>query len=143
MFASFGLRSFASPRRLVSLFVLLALVASALLLAPQAGRVTDAQSVTPTALHTGVVSCGTTGFLPADSASGYTIGSGHWMYWTGGGSSYFSCPVTLPNKSVVTKVQSPCTATTEDSVCPGVVTDRSMVVFTASRRCRISHALPT
>ena len=105
MFAASGLASFSSPRRMVTLLVLLALVAAALLLVPQAGRVTDAQSVTPTALHTGTVSCGTTGFVPDDSGSGYTIGSGHWMYWTGGGSSHFACPVTLPNKAVVTKVQ--------------------------------------
>ena len=66
---------------------------------------TDASSAAPAATHTGALSCGATGFLPDDSGTGYTLGSGHWRYWTGGGSSHFSCNVTLPNKAVLTKVQ--------------------------------------
>ena len=105
MFTSSDPRSLASPRRLVTLLTLLALVVGGLLLAPQGGRVTDASSVAPAALHTGAVSCGETGFVPDDSETAYTIGSGHWRYWQGGGSSRFSCGVTLPNKAVVTRVQ--------------------------------------
>jgi len=105
MFASSDPRSFASPRRLVTLLALIALVVGVMLVTPQAGRVTDASSVTPAVLHTGVISCGENGFLPEDSGTGYTVGSGHWRYWTGGGSSRFSCGVTLPNKAVVTRVQ--------------------------------------
>jgi hypothetical protein len=105
MHAPFQPWSFASPRRLVVFLAVLALIVAGLLLAPPAGRVTDASSAGPAATHTGALSCGATGFLPDDSGTGYTIGSGHWRYWTGGGGSHFSCDATLPNKAMVTKVQ--------------------------------------
>jgi hypothetical protein len=105
MFASSDPRAYRSPRRFGTLLALLALVVAGLLLASQGGRVTDASSVTPAALHTGAVSCGATGFVPDDSDVTYTLGSGHWRYLTGSSIAHFSCEVSLPNKAVVTRVR--------------------------------------
>jgi hypothetical protein len=102
-----ALSSMRSPRRLLAACAAVGLVVGALLVPPVAARVAGLGPTPKTAGQTRTTTCGAMAFKPIDSGVDYVgSGSGKYLYRSGAAfDSTFICPVELPDRAVVTKVQ--------------------------------------
>jgi hypothetical protein len=95
-----------SRRHLLAVCVAVGLLVAAMLVSPVAARVSGL-SPTPRAVgQTRTTTCGALAFKPIDSDVSYIgSGSGKYMYTNDAGDPTFQCPLELPDRAVVRKVQ--------------------------------------
>lgn len=99
--------SMRAPRRLLAAAAAVGLLVASLLVSPVAARVTGLSATPRSVGRTRTTTCGAMAFRPIDSDAPYTgSGSGKYMYRSGPASDpTFQCPLELPDRAVVTKVQ--------------------------------------
>ena len=101
------LPSMRSPRRMLAAGAAVGLTVGALLVSPVAARVTGLGAAPHAVGQTRTTTCGAMAFKPIDSGTDFVgSGSGKYMYRSGPAfDSEFLCPLELPDRAVVTKVQ--------------------------------------